>query len=87
MESFPCDDLSSMSDEEIDEYAAQKVLESGDPNGDPEPLAQALKNAPAIAAAMEDPFWADLVSIENYKEAGMVYHPDNPSEPTYIEGE
>ena len=75
MESFKCADFSSMSDEEIEEYALKRVLESGDPSADPQPMIDALKNMPAIEKAMEDPYWSGLVSIENYRMADMNYDP------------
>jgi hypothetical protein len=82
MESFPCESLETP--EEIEAFAIKLTLESGGPDADPAPLIAALQNMPAIEAAMEDPYWADLVSIENYKQAGMEYDPIT-GEVTYTE--
>lgn len=68
-------DLANMSPEEIEEYAIEQVALSGDPDADPAPLIEAMKNTVAVEAAMQDPYWKDLVSIQAYKLAGMNYDP------------
>ena len=71
-------DLSTMTDEEIDAYAAQVVLESGVPDADPGPLAMALKNATAVQAAAEDPYWLDLMNQEAAEMSGLEWVPFEP---------
>jgi hypothetical protein len=68
-------DLENMTPEEIETYAIEQVRLSGDPEADPQPLIDAMKNTVAYETAMQDPYWKDLVSIETYKMAGMNYDP------------
>lgn len=58
-------------DEQIEELARSVV-----PDDEPwEPLAMALKNAPAMTQALEDPYWADLKAQEAAEHRGDEWTP------------
>ncbi|MFC9761635.1 hypothetical protein [Rhodococcus jostii] len=57
-------DLTTMTDAQIDTYAAEQIAACGVPGEDPAGLAQALRNMTARQKALQDPYWCDLVNQE-----------------------
>ncbi|MFC9769111.1 hypothetical protein [Rhodococcus jostii] len=57
-------DVTTMTDEQIEQYAHQQITVCGVPGEDPAGLILALRNMPARVRALRDPYWHDLVSQE-----------------------